>query len=109
MLVENTNLLGNGSPPRVFIQFVCATSQTVGDVQDADGHCLFAKHLLENISAEDVNVADIFRRIANALNQESQHTQRLLSMGNLNEFNNVYLKKTSGTYRRKFDSHSESF
>jgi hypothetical protein len=67
-----------------FIQFACAANQTVSND-------LFTKHLLENIAQENVNVSDIFRRIADDVYRESNKRQRPWSMNRLSRHEQIYL------------------
>ena len=73
-------------PSRTFIQFACAANQTVTND-------LFTKHLLRNIAQENVNITDIFQRIANDVYQESKNRQRPLSMNGLSRHEQVYLNE----------------
>jgi hypothetical protein len=73
-------------PSRTFIQFACAANQTVTND-------LFTKHLLRHIAQENVNITDIFQRIANDVSQESKNKQRPLSMNGLSRHEQVYLNE----------------
>ena len=79
--------------PGVFIQFACAANQTVSNVGDTERNCLFAKHLIRNITEENVNVCDVFRGIIADVYRESNLAQRPLSMNGLQDIEQVYLKK----------------
>jgi hypothetical protein len=80
---------GNGlhkidAAPGSFIQFACAANQTANDD-------LFTKHLLKNITQENVDISDLFGRIADDVYRESNKKQQPLSMNGLHEHKQVYL------------------
>jgi hypothetical protein len=80
---------GNGlhkidAPAGSFIQFACDANQTANDD-------LFIKHLLKNIAQENVDIIDLFGRIADDVYRESNTRQRPLSMIGVHEHKQVYL------------------
>lgn len=77
----------------VFIQLACAVNQTVSVIRNTDRNCLFAKHLLNNITEENVNIIDIFRSITCDVYRESNLLQRPLSINGLQDPKQVYLRK----------------
>jgi hypothetical protein len=102
-MIEDKGLLEIQPRPEVFIQFACAADQTASGVGDTGRNCLFAKHLLSNITEKNVDIAEVFRRISDSVCQKSKHEQQPLSMNGLNKYNTVYLNEvTSGMYKGKF-------
>jgi hypothetical protein len=79
--------------PGVFIQFACAANQTAIGAGDTGRNCLFAKHLLNNIGEENVNIIDVFRGIVGDVYRESNLVQRPLSINGLPELTQVYLNQ----------------
>ena len=70
----------NGS----LIQFATAANQTVTND-------IFAQRLLKNITEENVDVGDLFRRIADDVYAESNRRQRPFSTNGLRQHQQVYL------------------
>jgi hypothetical protein len=81
---EGYGLHEMNAPPGTFIQFACAANQTVTND-------LFTKHLLKNIAQENVDINDLFHRIADDVYRESNKRQRPLSMNGLHKHKQVYL------------------
>ena len=79
--------------PGVFIQFSCAANQTVRNIEEADDHCLFTKHLLRNIDEENVEITDIFQGIVGDVYRESNLAQKPLSINGLQDIEPVYLNE----------------
>ncbi|UJR17219.1 hypothetical protein I4U23_004114 [Adineta vaga] len=69
-----------------FIQFACAANETVRKN-------FFTKHLLKNLTLENVNVIDIFQRTANDVAQESDGNQKPLSINGLRQSEEVFLNR----------------
>lgn len=66
------------------IQFAAAANQTVTND-------IFAQRLLKNITEENVDVGDLFRRIADEVYAESNRRQRSFSSNELRQHQQVYL------------------
>ena len=76
-----------------FIQFACDVNQTTTDD-------LFTKHLLKNITKENINVPDLFQCISKDVEQESGGKQRPLSINGLEKSKTIYLNLVKPrTYR----------
>lgn len=83
-----------------FIQFACATNQTIENVSKTKYHSLFTKHLLQNITEENITIASLFRRITDNVYQESSQTQRPFSINGLPEDWQISLNEVSpGMYK----------
>ncbi len=89
-MADGTGLHEMKTSDGAFIQFACAANQTVSND-------LFTKHLLKNIAQENVDISDIFRRIADDVYRESNKKQRPWSMNGLLRHQQVYL---NGKYFR---------
>lgn len=99
-MIKGNGLLKIRPRPGMFMQFACAVNEMISIVGDTGRNCLFAKHLLRNITKKNVDIAEVFRHISDDVYEESKHKQKPLSVNGLNEFNKVYLNEvTSGTYR----------
>lgn len=71
------------APSGAFIQFACAANQTT----NTD---LFIKHLLKNITQENVDISDMFNRVSNDVYRESNGKQRPLSINRIPTKKQVY-------------------
>ncbi|CAF3670715.1 unnamed protein product, partial [Rotaria socialis] len=80
-------------PPETFIQFACGANQASTVVLGANRNSLFTKHLLQNITEENIIISELFSRVRNAVYQESNHRQIPLSMDGLQQYKQVYLNK----------------
>ncbi|CAF4795014.1 unnamed protein product [Rotaria socialis] len=80
-------------PPGTFIQFACSANQTSLAVLGANRNSLYTKHLLQNITEENVPISDLFRRVRNAVHQESNQRQIPLSMDGLRQHKQASLNE----------------
>ena len=67
-----------------FIQFACNANQTVTND-------LFARHLLKNITEENMDVTDLFGHITDSVYHGSNKRQRPFSTNGLHLHKEVYL------------------
>jgi collagenase-like PrtC family protease len=74
------------APDGTFIQFACGVNQTVNND-------LFFKHLLKNIAEKNVNVTEMFRRIADDVYQESNRKQQPWCLNRLSRHEHIYLNE----------------
>ncbi|UJR16916.1 hypothetical protein I4U23_003814 [Adineta vaga] len=65
------------------VQFARSTNQHAKDNNDTGSYNLYFRHLLNSIAEENVDIADAFQRIDNAVRQESKNTQKPVSMNGL--------------------------
>ncbi len=79
--------------PETFIQFACGANQTSTIVSGSNRNSLFTKHLLRNITEENVPISELFQRVRDAVDQESSQRQRPLSMDGLEKYRQVCLNK----------------
>ncbi len=91
--VKGTGLYEMNAIPGAFVQFACAANQTVRGVGDTGRNGLFAKHLLENIGEENVNIIDVFRGIVCDVYREGNLAQRPLSINGLSGPRQIYLNQ----------------
>ena len=75
------------------IQFACTTDEKTSAVPQTTRHCLFAKHLLENVTRENVDINSILQDVAKNVYRESNRTQSPVSMNGLNHHPQVYLNE----------------
>jgi hypothetical protein len=80
--------------PQTFIQFSCAANQTTKDD-------FFIENLLENISQKNMDVRDLFRRIADNVAQKRPSGQQPLSIDGLSKDRRICLNRISCKYRIK--------
>ncbi|CAF0830233.1 unnamed protein product [Adineta ricciae] len=69
--------------PRTFIQYACAPNQQDSVVPHRDRNDLYTKHLLNIITHENIQIADLFKRISQGVHRESNQKQKPLSMNGL--------------------------
>jgi hypothetical protein len=91
--IEGKGLSEIKPPAGAFIQFACAANQTIKDALESDRNSLFTKHLLKNITRENVDFTDIFRDITDDVYKESIHKQRPLSMNGFQEHRQIYFNE----------------
>ena len=82
--MENKGLCATESTDGAFIQYAGAENTVVSDD-------LFTKHLLKNITEENVNIVDVFQRIVDGVYEASNQTQRPLYINGLKQYENIFL------------------
>ncbi|CAF1154694.1 unnamed protein product [Adineta ricciae] len=93
-VTEGKGLHTMKSPAGTFIQFACDADQTASDGLDDDRNGLFTKHLLKHIANPNEDIVQIFQGIAADVFEESNRTQRPLSINALYRRGHVYLNET---------------
>ncbi|CAF0840423.1 unnamed protein product [Adineta steineri] len=83
------------SPAGTFIQFACDADQTASDGLDEERNGLFTKHLLKHIANPNEDIVQIFQGIAADVFEESNRTQRPLSINALYRRGHVYLNENT--------------
>ena len=66
-----------------FIQFSCGANQTSSVAMRTSRNSLFTKNLLRSVAEPNVPICEVFRRIADAVYQESNGQKRSLSIDGL--------------------------
>ncbi len=89
--IKDRGLCRITAPPQTFIQFSCAAHQTTEDD-------FFIENLLENIDQKNVEVRELFQRIADNVAQKRPGGQQPLSIDGLQEDECIYLNRVSCTY-----------
>lgn len=68
---------------RTFIQYACAPNQQDSVVSNRGRNDLYTKHLMNNITHENIRIVDLFKRISQGVHRESNQKQKPLSMNGL--------------------------
>ena len=82
--LENKGLCAIEPTDGTFIQYACAENVVVSDD-------LFTKHLLKNITEENVNIVDVFRGIVDDVCEARNQTQRPLCINGLKQCEDIFL------------------
>lgn len=91
--MESEGLSEMKPPTGGFIQYACAVDQTIRNVVNADRNTLYTKHLLKNITRENVDFTEIFRVITDDVYKESSRKQMPLSINEFQAHNPVYINE----------------
>ncbi|UJR32438.1 hypothetical protein I4U23_019900 [Adineta vaga] len=91
--------------PRTYIQFACAPNQKHSVIPSRDRNDLFTKHLMNNIRRENIQIVDLFQRVARDVYRESNEKQKPFSTNGLHGYGHIVLNQVN--YNERINAYND--